>query len=254
MKFRRSDQPLFDRHALATPAARAALVLGIAAALGLIAAALWLVPGETMVRGDEPVPSVIGLTYEDAAARLDRAGFRARLEATDPSAITPEGLVSWQDPAADIRLPAGTVVRLTRSSGPEPAMIPDVSGLPPDLAQGVIEAAGFRVGGVDSTTAQVFRGVAVGTRPSTGVVQPVGTPVILVVSRGPADRVVPRLVGLTVEEARRAIETSGLRVGAVRPPAAPGAIVVRQHPAAGARAAVETPVDLNVEIRGRHVP
>ena len=254
MRFRRPDRPLFDRTALTTPAARAILVLGGAAVLGLVAAALWLVPGETVVRGHEPVPPVIGLSYEDAAARLDRAGFRARLESTEPSVITAPGLVSWQDPAADIRLPAGSVVRLTRSSGSEPAMIPDVSGLPPELAQGVIEAAGFEVGGVDSTTAQAFRGVAVGTRPSTGVVQPLGTPVILVVSRGPADRIVPRLVGLTVEDARRAIETSGLRMGAVRPPAAPGAVVMRQHPAAGARAALDTPVDLNVEIRGRHVP
>ena len=254
MRFRRSHAPRFDRKALATPAARSALVLAGAAILGLVAAALWLVPGDVVVRGDEPVPSVIGLEYGEAAARLERAGFRPRLESTDPSAVTPEGLVSWQDPAADIRLPAGTVVRLVRSSGPEPAMIPDVSGLPPDLARSVIEAAGFRLDGVDSTAAQAFRGVAVGTRPPTGVVQPTGTPVVLVVSRGPADRIVPPLVGLTVEEARRALEAAGLRVGAVRPPAAPGAVVMRHRPGAGARAAVETPVDLNVDIRGRQVP
>ncbi len=212
-------------------------------------AAVWLVPRD-VVRGDQPVPGVIGLDEAAARAAIERAGFRPRLAGTEPSPVTPAGSVSWQEPAAGVRLQAGAVVRLTRSAGPEPVAIPDVHELDAGLAREVLEAAGFRLEGTDSTAAQSPGGVAVATRPPAGTVQLPGTPVTLVVSRGPADRMVPAVRGLTLAEARARIEAAGLRVGAVRPPATPGAVVAGQRPAAGARVPADAPVDLNVSQGG----
>lgn len=249
MKFRRFDQPLFRLEGPGGPAVRAALIVAIAALLGLGVAAVWLVPRD-VVRGDQPVPPVIGLDEAAARARVEQAGFRARLDGTAPSPVTPAGHVAWQEPAAGIRLQAGGVVRLTRSTGPEPAAIPDVRELDAALAREMLEAAGFRVEGVDSTAAATPRGAAVATRPPAGTVRLPGEPVTLVVSRGPADRMVPAVQGLPLAAARDKIEAAGLRVGAVRPPATPGAVVTGQRPAAGARVPADAPVDLTVREGG----
>ncbi|HSE26601.1 MAG TPA: PASTA domain-containing protein [Gemmatimonadales bacterium] len=250
MRFRRFDQPLFRLEGPGGPAVRAALIIAVAALLGLGVAAIWLVPRD-VVRGDEPVPEVIGLDEADARTRIERAGFRPRIEGAAPSPITPAGLISWQEPVAGIRLQSGGVVRLTRSTGPEPVAIPEVRELDAGLARTVIEAAGFRVEGVDSTAAGTPRGAAVATRPPAGTVRLPGEPVTLVVSRGPADRMVPAVQGLTIEAARDKIQAAGLRVGTVRPPAAPGAIVSGQRPGAGARAPADAPVDLTIGEGGR---
>ncbi len=220
-------------------------MIAVAALLGLGVAAIWLVPRD-VVRGDEPVPAVIGMDEAGARARIEGAGFRPRIEGVAPSPFTPAGFVAWQEPAAGIRLQAGGVVRLTRSSGPEPAAIPEVRELDAALARTVIEAAGFRVAGVDSTAAGTLRGAAVATRPPAGTVSLPGGAVTLVVSRGPADRMVPSVKGLTLEAARSRIEAAGLRVGRVTPPSAPDAIVTGQRPGAGARVPADAPVDLNV--------
>lgn len=249
MRFRRFDQPLFRLEGPGGPAVRALLVIALAALLGLGVAAVLLVPRD-VVRGDSPVPAVIGLEDPEARALLERAGFRPRLEGAAPSPVTPAGLIAWQEPAAGVRLPAGGVVRLTRSAGPEPAAIPDVHELDEALARGVLEAAGFHVGALDSTAAQSPRGAAVATRPAAGTVQPPGVAVTLVLSRGPADRMVPSVEGLSLEAARDKIEAAGLRVGAVRPPASPGATVAGQRPRAGARVPAEAPVDLTISEGG----
>jgi serine/threonine-protein kinase len=102
------------------------------------------------------------------------------------------------------------------------------------------------VAGVDSTAAGTPRGAAVATRPPAGTVRLPGEAVTLVVSRGPADRMVPAVRGLTLEAARDKIEAAGLRVGRVTPPSAPGGIVSGQRPGAGARVPADAPVDLNV--------
>ncbi len=245
MKFRRFDRPLFRLEGPGGPAIRAALIIAVAALLGLGVAAIWLVPRD-VVRGDAPVPAVIGMDEAGARARIEDAGFRPRIEGVEPSPVTPAGLVSWQEPSAGIRLQAGGVVRLTRSSGPEPAAIPEVRELDATRARTVIEAAGFRVEGVDSTAAGTPRGAAVATRPPAGTVRLPGEAVTLVVSRGPADRMVPAVRGLSLEAARDRIEAAGLRVGRVTPPSAPGGIVSGQRPGAGARVPADAPVDLNV--------
>jgi serine/threonine-protein kinase len=245
VRFRRFDQPLFRLEGPGGPAVHAILIIAIAALLGLGVAAIWLVPRD-VVRGDEPVPAVIGLDEAGARSAIERAGFRPRIEGVEPSPLTPAGLISWQVPTAGIRLQAGGVVRLTRSSGPEPAAVPEVRELDATLARAVIEAAGFRVEGVDSTAAGTPRGAAVATRPPAGTVRLPGEAVTLVVSRGPADRMVPAVQGMTLEAARYKIEAAGLRVGRVTPPSPPEAVVSGQRPGAGARVPADAPVDLNV--------
>jgi serine/threonine-protein kinase len=105
-----------------------------------------------------------------------------------------------------------------------------------DEARLVVEAAGLRVGSVDSIASTSEAGIIVTTRPGTGTSRAAGTTVDLVVSKGPADIRIPDVVGLKQEDARQRLEATGLRVGTIttRQSRRGGAgIVVEQRPAAG---------------------
>jgi len=61
------------------------------------------------------VPDVVGLTTDDATARLTRAGFRTRVQQV--TASEPEGTVVVQEPLGGTRAQRGRVVRIDVSRG-----------------------------------------------------------------------------------------------------------------------------------------
>ncbi|MEV0971667.1 Stk1 family PASTA domain-containing Ser/Thr kinase [Microtetraspora glauca] len=63
------------------------------------------------------VPSVLGLTAEDAKSTLEGAGFKVKLS-QQPSDVVPAGNVIAQTPDAGAKLQSGTTITLTVSSGP----------------------------------------------------------------------------------------------------------------------------------------
>jgi serine/threonine-protein kinase len=165
-------------------------------------------------------------------------------DATDP--VIPAGHIVWQDPPPGTVLPRGALVHLTASSGPAPIAVPDVTGFEVEQARQVIEAAGLRLGDVDTVPNAAEAGVVVSTRPGTGATRPPAAPVGLIVSKGPADIKVPDVVGLDQEEARKRLEGAGLKVGKVRSRdnrGKPGQ-VLQQRPAAGVFIPRESRIDL----------
>jgi serine/threonine-protein kinase len=107
------------------------------------------------------------------------------VDGEQPSADVPRGVVIWQDPPPEMVLPPGTGVELVLSGGPAPATVPDVIGLAQPYAEKIIEAAGIKVGNVDTVSGGLEAGVVLATRPSPGHGRPRGTSVELVVSAGP---------------------------------------------------------------------
>ena len=78
--------------------------------------------------GEEPqtarVPDLVGLTYPEAEAALEEAGFL--IEGVDPvpSDTVPEGVIVSQDPAPETELEPGAYVSLSTSTGPEAQQYP----------------------------------------------------------------------------------------------------------------------------------
>lgn len=247
MKFRRhtpESTPVVSRRFLAWLA-----VIGGASILGYLLAAVVLFPAPISDTGNV-VPSVIGQPYTSAEQTLEAAGFRVRREAEVPHPTALGGVVVWQDPPPDMRLPASAVVRLTVSTGPEASVVPDVVNLDLDLAMSVLREAGFRVGSIDSVASLTVPGTVLATRPGLGVVRRPGEDVTLVVSRGPADIQVPALRGLTRDQAADRLEALGLLVGYVRYESRPGArpgVVLEQRPSPGVRLPRRSRVDLTLE-------
>ncbi|MBA3346586.1 MAG: PASTA domain-containing protein [Gemmatimonadales bacterium] len=151
--------------------------------VGYGASAWWLTPGSVLA-ADPTVPRVLELAEDQARERLTELGFRVRFgsERTHPS--VPRGSVVWQDPPPGMVLPSNTVVQLVVSGGPAPARIPDVIGLALPYAEKVLDAAGVRVGRVDTVSGEPEAGVVLAISPPPGNGRPRGSAVDLVVSGG----------------------------------------------------------------------
>jgi beta-lactam-binding protein with PASTA domain len=246
VRFRRhtpDSSPLVSRRFLVWLA-----VIGGASLLGYLLAAVVLFPTPISDDGNM-VPSVIGQPYTSAAQTLQAAGFRVRREAEVPHPTAAGGVVVWQDPPPDMRLPASAIVRLTVSTGPEASVVPDVVNLDLDLAMSVLREVGFRVGSIDSVASLTVPGTVLATRPGLGVVRRPGEEVTLVVSRGPADIQAPALRGLNRDQAAARLEALGLLVGYIRYENRPGAkpgVVLEQRPSPGVRLPRRSRVDLTL--------
>ena len=158
-------------------------------AVGYAASSYYLNP--TGVTSDQhAMPRVLGQPLEQARGALANAGFRSRVDGERPSPAVRRGAVIWQDPPSDMVVPPNTMVQLVLSAGPAPATVPDVVGLALPYAEKVVEAAGIRVGRVDTVrSAGAEAGVVIATRPGAGNGRPRGSAIDLVVSAPPA---VPR--------------------------------------------------------------
>jgi eukaryotic-like serine/threonine-protein kinase len=132
---------------------------------------------------DHAIPRVLGQPVEQARSALASAGFRSRVDGERPSATIRRGGVIWQDPPPDMVVAPNAVVQLVLSAGPAPATVPDVIGLALPYAEKVVEAAGIRVGRVDTVRGgDPEAGVVIATRPAPGNGRPRGAAVDLVVS------------------------------------------------------------------------
>jgi serine/threonine-protein kinase len=224
---------------------RTGLILGGAALAGyLVTCVAYPAP---LISRDHSVVRVLGLPRTGAEQELEARGFRSKVEAEEPDPVIPAGHVVWQDPPPETVVPAGTTVQLTLSSGPNPITVPDVVSFELSDARTVIEAAGLRVGSVDTIASASEAGVIVTTRPATGVNRSAGSTVDLVVSKGPANIRVPDVTGLRQEDARERLEAVGLKVGTIttRQSRRGGAgIVIEQRPAAGVFSPQEARVNL----------
>jgi len=102
--------------------------------------------------GPKPVavPSVIGQSYDSAAAQLQSAGFT--VGRVDVDSDQPAGQVVDQSPPGNSTASNGSSVTLSVSKGPTTVTVPDVSLQTVAGARATLRAAGFRVSVVRQDT------------------------------------------------------------------------------------------------------
>ncbi len=94
----------------------------------------------------------------------------------------------------------------------EPVAVPLVEGLREERAIDVIERAGLRAEVEEQPSREVEEGIVIEQSPQEGTRIARGDPVTIVVSTGPRMVEVPRVVGMTFEEAVEVLEDAGLDV------------------------------------------
>jgi serine/threonine-protein kinase len=131
-------------------------------------------------RGPRPrqIPeTLIGLTFEEAQAQLASQSLVAnRLEAFDNA--VPAGIVIAVSPNPGRRVPRDSAVDLTVSLGPEPVVIPDVTGLDVPSAAAALRNAGLTIGDTDGPPDTTV----IATDPGAGTTVDFGFPVRIVTS------------------------------------------------------------------------
>lgn len=243
------------RDATGTPRRRRAVVfLGTfvgATVLGYALAALVLFPAP-MFASNKSVPRVIGMTMDAARQALSDARLKPEQAEQVRHPTAPPGTVVWQDPPAGVVVPQGSSVQLSVSTGPQRIPVPDVVGYDGPIGQTLIAAAGLRVGSVDSAQTPSPKGIIVSTRPPAGTPLVPGGRVTVVVSAGAPTIAVPDLKGLTLEEARAALEQAGLALGTYFRRTATERVgtVIEQRPLAGTLSAPGVAVDVILARRG----
>jgi serine/threonine-protein kinase len=127
------------------------------------------------------VPSVVGLSIQDATAKLNAAGFNPNPSFVDSTA--PQGQVVSQSPAPGTSEPQGTSVRLNVSNGPKQVTVPDVVGYTSQQAVSTLEAAGFQVSQQTTATDASQQNIVQQQNPAGNAQAPQGSQVIIVVGQ-----------------------------------------------------------------------
>ncbi|HOT23586.1 MAG TPA: PASTA domain-containing protein [Thermoleophilia bacterium] len=186
-----------------------------------VLAAIW-VPG-LFAGGSVSVPSVTGMTLDQARQTLADAGLEVGSVTPDASATTaPQGTVLSQDPTAGEKVDEGSAVALV-IAGAGVVVVPDLKGLSRADAEAAITAAGLVLDSVlQDYSDEVPAGSVVEQSPAAGTTVPYGTAVVITVSTGPQSptgstaspvpggTVVPSVVGMLQVDALAALEAAGL--------------------------------------------
>jgi len=230
---------------------RRAIPYLIAAALGFTSAyvvvALVVFPGNGGP-DDVTVPSLTGMTIDDATKRLEKAGFKLKQGEARPSEGAPPGTIIEQSPLGGALTNPGTTVSVVTSAGQKEVVIPETRGMTRRDAERALEGAGLSVGAVQQQSSDSARGTVLATSPAAGSKVPAGA-VTLVLSSGPQSVTLPNVVGRSYADARSALEQIGLLVngsGLDSASTSPAGTVVSQTPSAGRTVPSGTTVQLRI--------
>jgi len=195
------------------------------------------------------VPSVVGLTLEEAEARLEEEGLKGEVARREPSQEFEAGIVISQDPGRDEEVSEGDTVQLVVSSGAEELEMPNMVGQNGKDAETFLTAMGLRVTVDEIEDPDAEPGTVVSQDPAPGTIVNPDDNVTIVVATGPGEVAVPDVTGRPLADARAAIEGEGLTVGGTtEEPSNDVAAgnVIRTEPGAGANVAPSSAVRIVV--------
>ncbi len=216
--------------------------------IAYVAVFLFAFPAEVLP-DDGILPNVVGKSFEDASAMLQKAGFPSQQGETRFHRTVAANVVLQEDPPAGSRQKRGTTVVLALSGGQRSAEVPVTTNMSQQQARISIENTGLTLGTVTEQLADQPRGLVIASSPAAGTKVELPGSVDIVLSKGPATVQVPDLYGRSVGEARSMIEQIGLRVAGLSRDTSslqPENTVIRQYPAAGQNIGAGGPVSLTV--------
>ncbi len=186
------------------------------------------------------VPSLVGLTAEEAETALEDAGLRLGRASYTGEAVpgVADGSVSTQSPAPGELVGEGMVVDIGLA-GEELVDMPKVIGQTEAQAVATLSTLGLKVTQVVSAyDAKVEPGRIVSQSPEPGESAAKGSDVTLTVSKGQKTAAVPSVTGMPQLEAQQALQKAGFKVLVRTEPsdAVPAGDVISQQPDAGLNA------------------
>lgn len=191
------------------------IVLGIIAALLIGVGSIFALG--IFDKKDVEVPDFIGMTVEEAEEEAEKAGLRVEIDEYRFDDEFEQDQIISQDPIEGTMVAKDEVIHVDVSKGSETGEVPDLMGKSTDEAKRLIKEYGFRVGNIAEKEGSEEKGTVIGQDPSPGSKVNQGETINLVVSDGKAKEmgVVPNLLGMSEEAARKALENEGFVLGSV---------------------------------------
>jgi len=179
------------------------------------------------------VPSVVGKTSREAAESLHSRGLEVAFVNKVSEKVKPGEVIS-QDPDAGARVKEGSTVTARISAGPGTAPVPAVEALSEGEAKDAITKAGFNPKVTHEFSDTVEKGQVISQSPAPGSDITKGRTINLVVSKGREGIAVPKLTGLTSDDAQAQLQKLGLTSKVTEQESSKEAgTVIAQDPAAG---------------------
>ncbi|MCI9494249.1 MAG: PASTA domain-containing protein [Adlercreutzia mucosicola] len=191
----RSKKPFI----IATAVVVAVLLGGVGVAAGTYAAEMW---------GGKTIPEVVGLTKDEAIAKLGEKGFVA--EVTEVKSDEAAGTVLSASPNGGTRADEGSTIALEVAT---PRVIPAVAGLSQQEAADALTAEGFTAVEMTQQKSNEAAGTVLAVSPEAGTQALSGDTVTLTVA---VPFTVPDVAGLGRDDAVAALEAEGYSVNAQR--------------------------------------
>src|ERR1700675_826759 len=132
--------------------------------IAYVAVFLFAFPAEVLP-DDGILPNVVGKTFEDAAASLQKAGFPAQQGESRFHKTLPANIVLHEHPAAGSRQNRGTAVVLALSAGQKTAEVPVTTNMSQQQARISIENTGLTMGNISEQISDAPRGLGLGPAP-----------------------------------------------------------------------------------------
>ena len=156
--------------------------------------------------------NVTGITFEDARAKLEDAGFTSITAEYVTSETVDKGLVIKQSEKEGDKVPIENTIVLQVSSGKETLTLDNYKGKQQTDAQSALKQLGIQTKITTKYSDDVETGKIIDTNPAAGSPITKDTIVELIVSRGPETKTatVPNLIGNTEGEAKNALSSLNL--------------------------------------------
>lgn len=163
------------------------------------------------------VPSLKGMTYDEASDELDSLNLKIEKGDEVYSAEIEKGKIVSQSPIAKTKVKKGSKVKVNISKGKKAGLVPDLLGKTYNDADisAILSQYGFVLGNVTYDESEKYdEGIIMNQTPSAGSTSRAGSAINIVVSKGKKEKSkVPTLTGLTADQAVQALNKEGLQVG-----------------------------------------
>ncbi len=176
-----------------------------------------IMPSMIHKRENVVMPDLKGMHVDLAKKKLFEIELYPEVISSQYDDKLPEGTVVNQSPKPQTEVKSGRTIFLTISKGIENTDVPDLVGRSIRQAKVLLMRKGFILGNIDYEFNESFPRDTVSAQSiRAGKEAAIGTSVDITVSLGSQSNViVPKVVGMTLEQARVMLNTSGLQLGEV---------------------------------------
>ncbi len=162
------------------------------------------------------VPNVVEMTMEEANKTLLDSGLTMTIKARSYDDEIEKDRIISQKPVQGLKVKKKAKIEVTVSDGPQLENVPNLLGKRSADAKIAITNAGFEVGLIDEKYDDQYEaGIVMSQDPKFGTSYKKGSPINVMVSKGPAPNKVtmPNLIGMELEKARAELTANKLLPG-----------------------------------------